>query len=132
MTAFLAGVHQWLGYLVVLAVLVVAAVAFGRAKDAREFTPGPYVVSMVLVDVQALLGIIIYLVSAAWEAQLGIAVLHPVLGLLALAVGHIAVRRARSEQMVVAAHRKAGRGLVVVFVLLVANVVVATVPDLIG
>ena len=132
MTALLAGVHQWLGYLVVLAVLVVAGMAFSRAKDAREFTPGLYVVAMVLVDVQVLLGIIIYLISAAWEAPLAIAVLHPVLGLLALAVGHVAVRRSRSEQMVVAAHRKAGRGLVVVFVLLVANVVIATAPGLIS
>jgi hypothetical protein len=127
-TDLLVAIHPWLGYLVALVVLVAAFSAFGRAKDAREYTPGPFAAPMVLLDVQVLLGIVIYLLDAAWQSRIELAVVHPVLALAALGVGHAALKRARDERMAVDAHRKAGRGLVAALFLVLLSIVVALAP----
>ena len=117
--------HRWLGYLVAVVLLVSAMMAFGRAKDAREFTKGPYSGAMVALDIQVLLGLVLYGVDGHWESDALIAYIHPVLGLAALAVGHALVGRAAKHQQVVDAHRTAGRGLVIALVLVVIGIVVA-------
>jgi heme A synthase len=119
-------IHRGVGYVVALVVLVSALMAFSRAKDAREFSKGPYVGAMVLVDIQVLLGLVLYGVDGYWEADAMIAYVHPLLALGALGAGHALVGRARKQQMAVEAHRTAGRGLVIAFVLVLAAVVVAT------
>lgn len=120
-------IHQFTGYAVTLAVLVVALLAFGRARDAREFTPGPYVLAAVLLDVQVLIGLAIYGMNQYWEhpsALLRYA--HPLLALAALAAAHIGVRRGRNQQMAVDAHQAAGRGLLIALVLVFGAVMTAT------
>ncbi len=119
--------HRGVGYLVVVVLLVSAWLASGRAKDAREFSKGPYAGAMVLLDIQVLLGLVLYGVAQSWEADPLIAYVHPVLALVALGVGHALVGRAGKQQQVVDAHRTAGRGLVAALVLTVAAVVVATI-----
>lgn len=119
--------HRGLGYLVALVMLVSAAMAFGRARDAREYSKGPYAGAMVALDVQVLLGLVLYGIDGYWTADAMIAYVHPALGLLALALGHALVGRAGKHQQVVDAHRAAGRGLVVAFVLVLASIVVGTV-----
>lgn len=119
--------HRGLGYLVTVVLLVVAGLAFGRARDAREFARGPYTVAMVLLDVQVLLGLVLYGVEQYWEAGALVAYVHPLLALLALGAGHALVSRARKHQQVVEAHRTAGRGLLAALVLALAAVVVATI-----
>lgn len=128
MTSTLATIHQYIGYAVVLVVLVSAFAAFGRAKDAREFAPGPYVLAAVALDIQVLLGLVVYGMGSYWDARAEIAYLHPILALLALVVGHAALRRARGHQMAVDAHRTAGRGLLIALVLVAAAVGVASAP----
>jgi heme A synthase len=119
-------IHQWVGYLVSVVVLVSAFTAFSRAKDAREFTKGPYVGALVLLDIQVLLGLVLYGVDGYWEAEPMIAYVHPLLALAALGAGHALVGRAKKQQMAVEAHRTAGRGLVIAFVLVLAAIGVAT------
>lgn len=119
--------HRGLGYLVAVVLLVSAVMALGRARDAREFSKGPYTLAMVVLDIQVLLGLMLYGVGQYWEANPLIAYVHPVLALAALGVGHALVGRARRHQQVVDAHRTAGRGLVGAFVFAVAAVVVATI-----
>jgi hypothetical protein len=101
--------------------------AFGRAKDAREFTKGPYTGAMVLLDIQVLLGIVLYIVLGAWDRDALVAYVHPLLGLVALGIGHAFVGRASKLQQVVDAHRTAGRGLMGALVFVLAGVVVATI-----
>lgn len=119
--------HRGLGYLVALVLLVSVVMAFNRAKDAREFSKGPYSAAMVALDVQVLLGLVLYGIDGYWEADAMIAYVHPALGLLALGLGHALVGRARRHQQVVDAHRAAGRGLLVALVLVAAGVVVGSV-----
>lgn len=121
-------VHEWTGYLVTLVVLVAAFVAFGRAKDAREFEPGLYRAAFGLLALQVLLGLVLYGMAGAWDAHWRIAYLHPVLAILAIGVGQMLLGKARKTQMAVEAHRLAGRGLLVSFVLVVGAVGVASWP----
>jgi heme A synthase len=122
--------HRYVGYAVALVVLIAAFTAFGRAKDAREFTPGPYVLAVVLLDIQVLLGLLLYGAGGYWGDEFGPeqAYVHPILALLGLAAGHAFLRRARGHQMAVDAHRTAGRGLVTAFVLILLAIIVVTVP----
>lgn len=128
MTEFLQAVHPWLGYAVFLVVLVVTFMGFGRAKDAREFTAGPYALGMVLLDIQVMLGILLYVVGSYWDQHPEIAYIHPALALLALAVGHALLGRARGVQMAADAHRTAARGLLFAAVLVLLSIGVASAP----
>jgi len=127
-TAVLADVHQWLGYLVSVVVLGAALVAFRKAKEAAEFRPGPYALAMVLLDIHVTLGIVLYGAGQYWNARPEIAYVHPVLAFAALGVGHALLSRARNTQMAVDAHRTAGRGLVFALVLVFAAIGVASAP----
>jgi hypothetical protein len=126
MTDTLFEIHRGVGYVVALVLLVSALMAFSRAKDAREFTKGPYVGAMVLLDIQVVLGLVFYGLDGYWQENAMAAYVHPLLALGALGAGHALVGRARRQQMAVEAHRTAGRGLVIAFVLVLAAIVVAT------
>jgi hypothetical protein len=127
-TATLAAVHPWLGYLVSVVVLGTALIAFRSAKDASEFRPGPYSLAMVLLDLLVTLGIVLYVVGGYWDARPEIAYLHPALALASLGVGHALLARAKRTQMAVEAHRTAGRGLVAALVFILAAIGVASAP----
>lgn len=124
--ATLAMIHEYLGYLVSLVVLVTALSAFGKAKAAREFNAGPYRAAFALLTVQVLLGLVIYVWRQAWEADPLLAYVHPALAILALGVGQMLLAKARRTQMAVDAHRTAGRGLILSFLLVLGAVGVAT------
>jgi hypothetical protein len=116
-------IHQYVGYAIVLVVLVVAGMGFGRAKDAREFTAGPYSLAAVLLDIQVLAGLIVYAVGSYWEHPSPlVAYVHPALALLALGTVHMGLKRARRQQMAVDGHRGAARALVLALVLIVAAI----------
>lgn len=121
-------VHTYTGYLVSVVVLVTAFVAFGRAKNAQEFTAGTYRAAYGLLTLQVVLGIVLYAVDGYWEAAPLIAYVHPVLAIAALGAGQATLGRARKTQMAVDAHRLAGRGLVISLVLILAAIGVASVP----
>lgn len=121
-------VHQWTGYLVSVIVLVVAVIAFGRAKDSREFEPGLYRLTYVLLSLQVLIGLALYGLDGYWTAAPLVAYIHPLLAIAALGAGQALLGRARKTQMAADAHRLAGRGLVVTFVLVLAAIGAASVP----
>jgi len=62
-------VHEWTGYLVALVILVAAFIAFGRAKDAREFEPGLFRAAFGLLALQVVLGLVLYGVAGAWDPR---------------------------------------------------------------
>lgn len=121
-------IHQWTGYVVSVVVLVVALIAFGRAKDAREFEPGLYRAAFGLLTLQVLLGLVLYGLDGYWDAAPLVAYVHPLLAIAALGAGQMLLGRARKTQMAVDAHRLAGRGLVVSFVLLLLAIGAASAP----
>jgi hypothetical protein len=125
-TDLLFTVHQALGYLVSVIVLVTAVVAFGRAKNAQEFTSGLYRGVFGLLSLQVLFGLLLYGLDGYWDAAPMIAYVHPVLGVAALGAGQALLGRARKTQMAADAHRLAGRGLVIALVLILAAIGVAS------
>ena len=124
----LVDLHTWIGYVIFVVVLVIAFTAFGRAKDAREFTTGPYAGALALLDVQVLLGLITYVVVGAWDDRPEIAYLHPLFAILALAFGHGLFSRAKSMTLAADAHRGAGRALIVAIVFIALAIGIASVP----
>ena len=52
---------------------------------------------MIVVDVQVLLGIIIWIFNSGWDQGFFFAVLHPLMMLAAVAVAHIGLVRARKR-----------------------------------
>jgi heme A synthase len=115
-------VHRWLGYGVFLLLVAVAVVAFNRAKNGQEFSATPFSSSMVLVDIQVVIGLIFFTLAGAWEFDPAVAYVHPAVMLAALGVGHAGVGRARREQMAADAYRKVGRMLVIATVLLLIGI----------
>lgn len=131
MTETLQMIHPWLGYAVSVLVLASAVMAFSRARDSREFVRRPYALTMVALDIQVTLGILLYLVGGYWDVAVSrpeVAYLHPVLSVLALAVGHASIGRAAKLQMAYDAHRSAGRGLLMALLLVFASIGVASAP----
>lgn len=128
MAELLDTIHPWLGYVVIVLLLLAARSAFGRARDAREFQSGTFSFPLVLLDVHVLLGLILYVLQSGWDARPEVAYLHPVLALVALVVGHRSLRRARDEQQAAAAHRIAGRGLIATALIAAIAVAVVAVP----
>jgi heme A synthase len=121
-------VHQWTGYLVSVIVLVVAVIAFRRAKDSREFDAGLYRLTYALLILQVLIGLVLYGLDGYWDAAPLVAYVHPLLAIAALGIGQALLGRARKTQMAVDAHRLAGRGLVLSFVLVLAAIGAASMP----
>lgn len=128
MSRLLFETHRGLGYLVVLLFLVVIVLAFRRARDAKEFSAGPFVASTILLDVQVLLGLVFYGLEGYWESpDAMVAYVHPALAIGALVVAHATLRKARAEPMAVASHRKAARGFILALLLSAAAVAIVVV-----
>ena len=125
-------IHTWSAYLVFLFVLATSVTAYSQAKYAREFTPGRYVLALVALDVQVLIGFIVYAVGGFWDANPEIAYFHPALALAALAGGHLLMRGAKATTNAVEAHRKAGKALIVAIVLITVAIGVASAPPFLG
>ncbi|MEX2421496.1 MAG: hypothetical protein WD670_06705 [Actinomycetota bacterium] len=121
-------IHTWTGYLVFLVVVVAAFTAFGKAKDAKEFVPGPYVIALVALDLQVLLGLVTYGLGSAWEARPEIAYIHPLFALVALGAGHALFGRAKRMPMAADAHRGAGRALIVALIAIAIAIGIASAP----
>lgn len=114
-------IHTNLGYLVFLVVLVATLTAF-RTGTAEMPVSRLSSLTMVLLDVHVTVGIVLYVVGDWWGADLLMALVHPVLALAALAVGHIGLGRARRERN----PRLAASGLASALVLITAAIGVAS------
>lgn len=128
MTDTLFEIHRGLGYLTFVVVLVASVMAFNRAKNGQEFSDGVPKLAVILIDIQLLIGVIFYVIDEQWEREPVVAIVHPALMLLAVAIAHAGLARARREQMALDAHRTVGRALAVAMVLVLVGIgLVATV-----
>lgn len=114
--------YRWFVLLVVVATVVNgwrryrADVAWGEGSDR------PYALAAVLFDLQIALGLILYFGRQAWTDNLFIAAIHPIGMLIAVALFHIGVARART-QAGARSHRTAA-----VFALLSLVVLMLAIP----
>lgn len=123
MVAGLLATHRWSGYAVAVLLLVAAMIAANRGRSGREFESGLFRFSAVVLDLQVLLGLLVYGVDQYWEHDEAlVAYVHPALMLVALAVAHIGVARARREQMAADAYRIVNRSFATALVLIAAGI----------
>lgn len=122
MTGTLQLIHSNLGYVVFLVVLVATFLAFRTAQGAAPVSRLSSL-TMVLLDIHTSVGIVFYVVGGWWSAGLLQSVVHPVLAIAALAVGHIGLGRARREN----APRQAAIGLAGALVLVTLAIAVVSV-----
>jgi len=114
MADMLQAVHGNVGY-VVYVVLLVAVVLAYRQPDASASVSRVSSLTMVLLDIHVTLGIVLYVVGASWGSTFLTAVVHPVLAIAALGVGHAALARARRPG---GSARVAANGLLIALLLI--------------
>ena len=90
-------IHSWLRWLVLLALIGGAGIGFVRNSRGEPWQEGFFSLAVIVVDVQVLLGIIIWIFNSGWDQGFFFAVLHPLMMLAAVAVAHIGLVRARKR-----------------------------------
>ena len=90
--------HSWVRWLVLLGLVATVGLALSRHLSGnREYEPTYYRATVMALDFQVLLGIILYFGNRGWDQSSFIAVIHPVIMLLALAVAHVGLRYAKTH-----------------------------------
>jgi hypothetical protein len=96
----LVNIHSIFRWVVLVALAGAAIYGVVRALRRDPWSSGaarPFALAAVALDIQVLIGIVLWVVSRGWEANPFVAVIHPVVMLLAVGVAHVAVRRARTN-----------------------------------
>ncbi len=88
-------IHSWVRWLVLLALVGGAGIGFVRNSRGEPWQEGFFSLAVIVVDIQVLLGIIIWIFDSGWDAGFFFAVIHPLFMLGALAIAHIGLVRAR-------------------------------------
>ena len=91
----LVSAHSGIRWLVLVALVATAVIAFMRASQDRPTTEAwlPWVAG--LFDLQVLLGLILYIFNQGWDEEGFIAYFHPIGMILAVAVFHMGLGRGR-------------------------------------
>ena len=89
--------HSWLRWLVLLALIGGAGIGFVRNSRGEPWQEGFFSLAVIVVDVQVLLGIIVWIFNSGWDQGFFFAVLHPLFMLAAVAVAHVGLVRARKR-----------------------------------
>ena len=122
----LVGLHslwRWVVLLVVLVALVRGLVGWLRGGAWTDLDRQLSRAAVGAIDVQALLGIIIWLGERRWDVNNPfLSVIHPLVMLVALAVAHVGSVRLRRESEPVAKYRWLALSLIVVLILVTAAI----------
>lgn len=91
-------VHDWLRWAVLAALLGGGAYALLQApRDAAVFRRPIFSVAVGVVDIQVLIGLVLYVAGGAWREGLFSAVLHPLAMVVAAAIAHVGLARGARE-----------------------------------
>lgn len=107
---------RWFVLAGLVGVLVAGAVEMSRGEGHAPGLHRLFTVAVGLLDLQVTLGLILWVVAGAWNLGVFRAYIHPAGMLLALAIAHIGVSRAKSGR----GPRAALTGLAVALLLIVA------------
>lgn len=106
-------VHSVLRWVVLAGLVVALAYGFSRAPDAAPLgksTARPFTLALIGLDVQALVGVLVWIAGRGWDLDVFRAWIHTVGMLIALGVGHAMVGRATKSGKT-GAYRTAGLGI---------------------
>lgn len=122
MADVLVAFHSALRWLVLAALMAGGGWALLRAPTAPTFRDRPFVVAAVVVDLQFLVGVVLYVVNRGWAQGPFIAAIHPVAMLAALTAVHVGLVRARRRGTPLDAHRTVGAAYLFALVLVAFGV----------
>lgn len=106
-------IHSWYRWVVLVVLLGAGITGLVRASRGTPWTEGaerPFVLATILMDLQIAVGIVLWIGNEGWDQDFFIKVIHPLGMLLAAAVAHTAVLRAR-KAAAASSYRAAGIGL---------------------
>ena len=90
--------HLWTGWIVLLGLVSGIGLGISRhLKGEPNWEPGYYRAAAFALDFQVLLGVILYFGKDGYDQGTFIAVFHPLLMLLAVAVAHLGLRYASAH-----------------------------------
>jgi hypothetical protein len=124
MTDFLVTFHSDWRWLVLVALVVALGFGIYRWQRPVPFTGGSarvFSLTMVALDIQVLLGIVVWIAGRGWELGAFRAWIHPVGMLIALGVGHAFLGRARKSEGA-PAYRIASLGILLTLIIVAASI----------
>ncbi len=117
----LVDIHSWVRWLVLLGLVAGTGLALSRHLKREGWESGYFSAAVIALDVQVLIGIVLYLGNNGWDEGTFVAVFHPIFMLAALVAAHVALRYARTHPGG-EPNKAMGYGLFVSVVLVVAGV----------
>lgn len=93
----LVDVHSWLRWPVLAVLLGGGGWALIQAPRGVDFSRTPFSVCVAVIDVQVLVGLVLYLVNAGWAEGWFIAIVHPLTMLAAAGLAHVGVSKGARE-----------------------------------
>ncbi len=90
-------IHSIWRWLVLVGLVVAVVYGFTRSSDAAPLdksTARPFTFALVMLDVQVLIGLLVWFAVGGWDLNVFLAWIHPIGMLGALGVGHALVGRA--------------------------------------
>ena len=119
-------IHSIWRWLVLVALVVALVYGFSRPLGSAPLdksTARPFTLGLIMLDVQVLIGILVWIAGRGWELEAFRAWIHPAGMLIALGVGHGLVGRA-TKSGEAGGYRAAALGILVTLV-----IVAATIPQ---
>ena len=121
----LIGLHslwRWVVLIVVLVAIIRALVGWLRGGDWTSGDRTLALVTTIAVDIQLVLGLLVYIVAKGWNLGAFLAYVHPLIMIVAIAIIHIASARTRRVESAVAKHRTLALGLIAAMILITAAI----------
>lgn len=121
----LIGLHsllRWVVLIVVLVALVRGLIGWLRGGDWTGNDRMLTLAATTVIDIQLLLGLIVYVVAKGWNASAFIAYVHPLIMIIAIVIIHLASARIKRAETPVAKHRTLALGLIVAMILITAAI----------
>jgi hypothetical protein len=122
MAETLVTIHSVWRWLVLVGLVAALVYGFSRPSGAAPLdksTARPFTFSLVLLDIQVLIGLLVWIAGSGWESNVFLAWIHPIGMLVALGIGHALVGRA-VKSGVPGAYRKAALGVLAALVIVTA------------
>ncbi len=117
-------IHSIWRWIVLLGLIVAVGYGFSRPSDAaplRKDTARTFTIALIMLDIQVLIGILLWIVDRGWDLDVFRAWIHPVGMLIALGVGHAVVGRA-TRSGGTGAYRTAALGILATLVIVAATI----------
>jgi hypothetical protein len=125
MQTALLGLHslwRWVVLIAIIVTLVRGIIGWVRGGAWTTLDDQLRLLTVTAIDIQVLLGILVWLVSKGWNLGAFLGFVHPVIMIIALVAAHIGAARAKRERTPTAKYRALTIGLIVTIVLVTAAI----------